>query len=223
MSHPGGQHKQKPVATTGLLSASSNPLRRFRGDTGWMTPEPVAEVLDQLATFVNDSVASHGFACMGLRQITALFEVRTVLPENPDPDIFLGIGDPNTPEARTYAVWKRSEALIRVAISGPVEVMLGQQWVVYVFAAWEHGFRPRLAAAHGCEETALQYPLLGDLRHLRNDIVHHHGIATHANTGRCQVLTTWFSDGDPIALRPDHFAEFVHRFPLKEMHAHPAG
>ena len=44
--------------------------------------------------------------------------------------------------------------------------------------------------------TDVRDDLLGDIRLLRNDIVHHGGIATKANSGRCKILQ-WFNDGDP--------------------------
>jgi hypothetical protein len=194
---------------------------RGLSETGGVANESVATVLNDIAEFVNDSVAAHGFSCMGLRQLPSLFQRVPVVPSNPDPDIAIGIGDPNTPEARQYAVWKKSEALVRVSQNGPVETTLGQQWIVYVYAAWEHEFRPRLAAVYRCDEGRLAYPLLGDLRHLRNDVVHHRGIATARNTGRCDVIRHWFVPGDVISLRGEHFAEFVYAFPLAAMRIAP--
>lgn len=185
-----------------------------------MAQESVAVVLDDLRLMLNDAVATHGFACMGLVLIPDLFERFPPPPENPDPIIYLGVGDPNLPSAKQYAEWRHSQALEQVARNGPVETRLSQQWIVYMFTAWEHEFRARLAAAHGCSPNDLKYPLLGDLRRLRNDVVHHHGVATPGETGKCELLV-WFTPGDVIQLRGEHFAEFVEGFPWDDMSVGP--
>jgi hypothetical protein len=134
--------------------------------------------------------------------------------------VYFGIGDPNLPGARPYAQWRVSEALAKVAPNGPVDRWLGQQWIVFTFTIWEHDYRCRLAAAHGVSPSAIAHPLLGDLRLLRNDVVHHGGIATDRNAGRCAVLR-WFRPGDDIAITGERFVEFVDLFPWQELASPP--
>lgn len=83
-----------------------------------MAQESVAVVLDDLRLMLNDGVATHGFACMGLVLIPDLFERFPPPPENPDPIIYLGVGDPNLPSAKQYAEWRHSQALEQVARNG---------------------------------------------------------------------------------------------------------
>jgi hypothetical protein len=109
-----------------------------------------------------------------------------------------------------------SEAKIQMARGRPVETMLGQQWIVFVFSAWEEDYRRRLAGSLGCLPDDLRFPLLGDLRLLRNDVVHHHGIASARNAARCEVLH-WFTEGDQIRLDLDHLVEFNEPFPWTEL------
>ncbi len=184
--------------------------------------ETADEVLTDLTDFLNRSVVAHGLTLGGLGQLRQLLTAQTPSADNPDPTIHVGTGNPNLPQARVYGSLRRSQVLAQVAVDGSVATLLGQQWVVYTFTGWEHGFRPRLANAHGCETKALEYPLLGDLRHFRNDIVHHHGLATAGNSGRCQVLGGWVHIGQEIKVRGDHLAEFMDRFPWAEMASGPA-
>ena len=135
---------------------------------------------------------------MGLLQLPGFFDRTLRTPENPDPKIFIGVGDPNRPESRQYASWRLSEALEQIAMNGPVETQFGQQWLVSMFAAWEHEYRRRLAKAHGVADEMVFVPLFGDLRLLRHDILHCRGIATAENSGRCEVLQPWFVIGQPI-------------------------
>jgi hypothetical protein len=186
-----------------------------------VSAESVENVLRDLRKFLNDAMATHGFAGAGLQRLLEDLGQLPVASENPDPTIALALGDPNLPEAETYASWKLSEVRQQVSQTGPAYTRLGQQWAVYVYTGWEHEYRPRLAAAHGRAKDQLLYPLLGDLRHLRDDVVHHHGVATPDNAGRCQVLRHWIDVGDPIRLSPDRVAEFSALFPWSDLRSGP--
>jgi hypothetical protein len=183
--------------------------------------ETIEEVLEHLRSAINDSIAAEAFASMGLTFLPEVFRRVPPVPENPDPTIYIGVGDPNLPSSEQYAQWPLSKALQQVAPEGPVTARLGQQWIVFVYTLWEHEYRKRLAAAHGCAVRDVKYPLLGDIRLLRNDVVHHSGVATPENAGKCQVVHHWFRPGELMHLRGEHFAEFVRVFPWPLMAAGP--
>jgi hypothetical protein len=176
-------------------------------------PEIVDDVLAALAGELNDSVAAQACAMAAVVQFGRVFMDRPTLPENPDPTVHFGNGDPNEPGTMAYARWRRSVLLDRTRPRGEVNRQLGRQWVVSFFSSWEEDFRPRLARARGVPMETIVAPLLGDLRRLRNDIVHHRGRATRNNTGRCEVLTHWFRPDDEIVITAEKFEEFVTRFP----------
>jgi hypothetical protein len=94
---------------------------------------------------------------------------------------------------------------------GRVPCLLGYMWVVFVFAEWEHVFRPRLAEAKACSINEVEVTVFGDLRHYRHDILHHGGVATKEHAGKCEVLR-WFGTGDPIDIRTDHVLDFQKRW-----------
>ena len=79
-----------------------------------------------------------------------------------------------------------------------IQHMLYSQWFTYMYALWEEQYRLRLAKAHGTDDAGVPWTrfdisqdLFGDIRNIRNDVVHKHGIvdASASNT-----LLTWFSD-----------------------------
>jgi len=184
-----------------------------------MASEAAEDVLREFDQFLNDAIAAYSFARLGLRSVAETTARLPPMPQNPDPTHYIGLGDPTSPEP--FWAWPRSELLWQVAQDGPAETHLGQQWIAYVYDGWQEAFRPRLAACHGCEKGDLRYPVLGDLRHLRNDVVHHRGVATAANTGRCVVLGHWFAEGDVIRLRDEHFVEFRALVPWDRMAVAP--
>lgn len=75
-------------------------------------------------------------------------------------------------------------------------IVLGNLIVVSVFSFWEDHYRERIASALGLPKEKLLVPVLGDLRLIRNDIVHHQAIAT-ARIEKCEKLR-WFSEGDAV-------------------------
>jgi hypothetical protein len=181
-------------------------------------PESIAFVVDELRTFLNDSLAALSYATLGLmREREALAELGT--QDNPDPTIHIvpNLTEPVVP----YTRWKLSEARVQLARSGPVEQRLSQQWIVYTYTAWEHGYRARLEAAHGYESGRLKVPLFGDLRRLRNDVVHHLGVATQENSGRCEVVGHWVTIGEPIHVGSKRLAEFWGLVPWSELESQP--
>lgn len=115
-----------------------------------------------------------------------------------------------------------SQALQLMRDAGPIEARLSQQWIVSTFSAWEEWIRPRLAKVHGCDERELVFPLFGDLRQLRNDVVHHGGIVTAKNAGKCEFFGHWLSAGDEILLTADALGMFLRLMPWSEMEAGPA-
>jgi hypothetical protein len=177
-----------------------------------VSSDTVESILAELNRDLNDLTAAHTFAAAGLVSIREFFTQLQTLPENPDPLILIGTGDPNTPEARQYAQWRRSEAIEQTQPDGAVETRLGQQWIAFLYALWEQEYRPRLAAVHNRDPRDEKYPLIGDLRLMRNDVIHHRGVATSDNTGRCEILQ-WFQPGETIRLKGEHFEEFIRIFP----------
>src|SRR5690349_13836078 len=149
--------------------------------------ESAQTILDELHKDLNDLITAHGFACMGLRRLREYFASTSKSLEDPDPVVNLADVVPDNPDwpkdpgwlPRTE--WRLSDAVRQVQDDGPVETLLGQQWIVSVYALWEEEYRPRLAEAHGRTPTEETYPLLGDLRRLRHDVIHHRGIASAGN------------------------------------------
>jgi len=182
-----------------------------------MATNSVNRILGDLNLDFNDLAAAHGFSVMGLERLPAY--VATLPKHSMDQDPLILVGDDLTDNPKTphYAGWRLSEVISQVKRNGPVETRLGHLWIVTLYALWEEKYRPRLAAAHGRSLADEKYDLWGDLRHLRNDVVHHGGIATAENTGRCVLLRHWFQPGNVIRLKSRHFDEFLRLIPWKDL------
>jgi hypothetical protein len=172
-----------------------------------MREEPLA-VIEEFQQRVNDAAGVHAIALTGVLMVASMSESIELTNRGPESSMFFGHGDPNTPDGFTYQHWKLDDLPAHLAADGPVIRALGQQWLVLVASLWNDEFRSRLAKAKGIRTNEVKDPYFGDINKMRNDIVHHGGIATERNSGRCEVLR-WFSEGEVIDVRPVHVAELA--------------
>jgi len=153
-----------------------------------------------------------GFAPIGL----GLFETSVALPTptemNPDPTLFLGNGLPD--ETIPHASWRRSEILAAAEPDGWLARWIGQAWLALTYARWEDYYRPKIAKLAGIGVAGVRSDVMGDIRHLRNDVSHHRGIATGGHAGRCVVLKR-FNAGEAIALTSDDILLLRSKFDVR--------
>jgi hypothetical protein len=171
-------------------------------------PEHPLAVIEEFIERVNDAAGVHGVALVGLMVFSRYALDNAPANRTPESSIFLGRGDPNDPEGFAYQRWKYDGLEDRLAPDGPVSRILGQQWVVLVASLWNDHYRGRLAEAKGIPKNDVRDPFLADINRMRNDIVHHRGIATAQNTGRCEALR-WFSPGEEMHVYAAHIVEFM--------------
>ncbi|MFL6091092.1 MAG: hypothetical protein ACJ71Z_13240 [Aeromicrobium sp.] len=171
--------------------------------------ETVDAVVNDIRSRLNASVTATSLAMVGLRLVHDRFAGSSAIlsEDNPDPRVFIGAGDPSDPSTKAHAGGiQLSKILELTERDGDASVVLGQQWLVAFYQDWEDDLRPRLASALGIPTNRIDEPVFGDLRLMRHDIIHKGGIATPRNTGRCRVLH-WFSAGERIRVRDEHFRE----------------
>ena len=108
----------------------------------------------------------------------------------------------------------QGEVKARNSPDGSNFTTLGQVCVVSFYDFWSDSSSPRVLIAKGKlrrEESDPEvansilrehasHDLWGDLRHLRQSIVHNQGVAT-SDVVRCRLIR-WFSPGEPISITP---------------------
>ena len=96
-------------------------------------------------------------------------------PERADMLLSVGTGPPaseNVPGSCTLAAMTHREVLDGVLKGGVFGYRDANAFMVFVFSLWEHGCRPKIARMFDVRPDAVQCQLLGDLRHVRNAILH---------------------------------------------------
>ena len=170
------------------------------------------KVADEFFAALNDLAGNHAMAVAGVAVTLERLEAVPVKPGEASMNL-VGYDDPNSGSSFYWQKWPLATIGERLGPDGPVIRSIGQQWVVSVATQWNDHFRQRFADAEGVEAGEIKDPLMADMNRMRNDVIHHRGIATAKNTGRCEALR-WFSAGAEIHVMPVHVVELMDRLGL---------
>jgi hypothetical protein len=162
----------------------------------------------ELLEVLNDIAGTHAAAVVGISLMADWVNDSLIPGRGPGAMTFMGHGDPNSSEAITWQSWEIVSMPVRLAPGGPVIRDLGRQWIVMVASQWNDVFRKRFATADAIALNDVKDAGMADINRIRNDIVHHDGIATARNCGRCELFR-WFAPGDEVSPTMAHVAEFM--------------
>ena len=95
---------------------------------------------------------------------------------------------------------------------GEAEQLAFKGWVEQVYHhIWESRYRNELRRAfEGPNAIRPESDPIGDLRLIRDDLIHNGGVANSDKTGKCSVLK-WFKPGDRIVLGMRHVFDFLNQ------------
>lgn len=111
-----------------------------------------------------------------------------------------------------------AQTLLReVFAGGNIHARLTQQLIVTVFTGWDAHHQARIAEARGLKTDELKSDYFGDLRLLRNDIVHSRGLVKRSVRCVGEVLFRGLKTGDLIYLGDDELANLSLRVPFSEL------
>jgi len=139
-----------------------------------------------------------------------LAKLNEILRAHPSPDTAFmryGEGDPNTADAKVLHAVPIGELKKRLAEDSEDYRHIANYCIVTLFQFWEEEFRPRLAQLRQVATDEIQSDEWGDLRILRNSIIHNKGVAT-SDVTRMKVFR-WFSSGVPISVTKEQFKLLV--------------
>jgi hypothetical protein len=134
--------------------------------------------------------------------------LRKIQP-NSSPSTSLSYGDtnPDDPVAKVEHSALFSEVISRNTQTGSNFRFIGNMCLISIYQYWEDDYRKKIAELLGKKKNALKEPIMGDMRLLRNSIIHHRAI-TKKEVEECALLN-WYKEGDQIFINKDQFKEKI--------------
>ena len=110
-------------------------------------------------------------------QLDAVAKYKQLLTE-PDKRLFVGRGPPGgeqLPGRSTIATLRQGEFLEAMVEGGEFENLRNQALLVMIYHRWDELYRYRISRAFGVRKNDVDCVLMGDVRLVRNVIVHKNG------------------------------------------------
>ena len=92
-------------------------------------------------------------------------------------------------------------------------------WIAETFALWENHNRNELQTSFQADDAIRpEMDAFGDLRYIRNDLLHNNSIASEEQARKCVVLK-WFRPGERMALGTRHVLDFLNQTGVFSLHS----
>lgn len=173
------------------------------------TPE-YAHVARAFIDFVNAQVGAYSDACSGFSKNRSLIE-RQVHRINQQQKVRTGEGnahivmatvveDPSQPDVIMHRIVLASEYLAANAVAGSNEQQHARASITFLFAYWDEEVRPSLARALGVAINEIVSDIFGDIRLIRNAILHNKGILLAKDHRRLKLMQEHFQADGLVSL-----------------------
>jgi hypothetical protein len=112
--------------------------------------------------------------------------------------VYASYEDPTQPDVIHNRIIRAIDYIAANSKGGSNEQQHSQAILVFLFTYWEDEIRPRLAASKGAELQKIQSDIMGDLRILRNVILHSKGIIRSQKHKELKKLSDMFIVDQPV-------------------------
>jgi hypothetical protein len=181
---------------------------RERG--GPYVSESVDDVMTEFIAFVNHQVGAYVDALAGFAGNHARVELQVHREQRPlrasidaaglPMIVWASYEDPSKPAVIHNRIVRAQDYLAANEPGGGNEEQHGRAILVFLFTYWEEEIRGRLAAARGVAPSDVQVDAMGDIRILRNVILHARGIVHADKYAGLKKLKSLFAVDATIAL-----------------------
>ena len=121
------------------------------------------------------------------------------------------VEDPSSPDVIHQRVIKADDFITANADAGFNHQQICWAIIVFTFAYWDEEIRPQIAAVRGVKSDDVKLDELGDLRILRNNIIHNGGLLPASEYAKLKVTKPLVQPDQKITLTHDQMHKvFVH-------------
>jgi hypothetical protein len=137
------------------------------------------------------------------RQVARVTRPASRRIENGQPVIvWASVEDPTRPDVIHHRIIRADEFITANSEAGFNEQQVCWSIIVFLYAYWDEEVRPQIARIRGIQENEVRIDAFGDLRILRQSIVHHGGVLAATEHAKLKVLNGTCKAGAPIS--PTH-------------------
>jgi hypothetical protein len=163
-------------------------------------------IIREYIDFVNQQVGVYMDAMSGFagnharveRQVCRVIRKSKLKENDEQPMVWASYEDPSKPDIIHNRIVRSSEYLSSNSVDGPNAQQHSQAILVFLFTYWEDEIRPRLAKSMNITVSEIKSDIMGDLRIIRNVILHSKGIIRHDKHKDLKLLREMFAVGQPV-------------------------
>lgn len=176
--------------------------------------DTIEKVLREYIDFVNGQVGVYMDALAGFEGHYTRVERQVFRENRPQstgidekgmPEIvWASYEDPTKPDIIHNRIMRTVDYLEANSKGGPNEGQYCQAILVFLFTFWEEEIRPRLAALRNVNVREIKSDIMGDLRVLRNTILHSKGILGTENFKKLKKVSDMFVKNEAVHVPYEH-------------------
>ena len=158
-------------------------------------------IIREYIDFVNQQVGVYMDAMSGFagnharveRQVCRVIRKSKLKENDEQPMVWASYEDPSKPDIIHNRIIRSSEYLSSNSVDGANAQQHSQAILVFLFTYWEDEIRPRLADSMNIAVSEIKSDIMGDLRIIRNVILHSKGIIRHDKHKNLKLLREMFA------------------------------
>jgi hypothetical protein len=132
-------------------------------------------------------------------QKDSLKQISGTTPETLDQaQMIYGVGNPSSPDSYMLHACTQKQFKRRNEEGGQNYKTIANMCIVEIYSLWEDHYREKIGAELNIKKSEVTSDIMGDIRHYRNSIIHHQGIAIR-EIQTCKLLK-WHTVNDEISL-----------------------
>lgn len=112
--------------------------------------------------------------------------------------VWVSYEDPTQPDVIHNRIIRAPDYIAANSKGGSNEQQHSQAVLIFLFTFWEEEIRPRIAASRSVEKQEIRSDIMGDLRILRNVILHSKGIMRSEKLKELKKLGEMFAPDQPV-------------------------
>ncbi len=163
-------------------------------------------IIREYIDFVNQQVGVYMDAIAGFaghyarveRQVCRVMRKGKLKKSDEQPVVWASYEDPSKPDIIHNRIIRSNDYLSSNSVDGSNTQQHSQAILVFLFTYWEDEIRPRLAKSMNIAVNEIESDIMGDLRIIRNVILHSKGITRHDKHKSLKLLGDMFTVDQPV-------------------------